>query len=78
MWVREPCLWLLCAEGAYLFSVTYTSCVGLNCSYATHQKDGRRLYLIGVCDRVQDALQVTRVKQFFNFFDSLAAAEEAS
>jgi anti-anti-sigma regulatory factor len=47
-------------------------------AYATHQKDGRRLYLIGVCDRVQDALQVTRVKQFFSFFDSLASAEQAS
>jgi len=43
----------------------------------THQKDGRSLYLIGVNDRVQNALKVTRVEQFFNFVDSLTAAEQA-
>ena len=33
------------------------------------------MYLIGVSQRVQDALKVTRVEQFFNFYDSLAAVE---
>ena len=47
-------------------------------AYVTHQKDGRSLYLIGVSQRVQDALQVTRVKQFFHFVDSVAAVEQAS
>jgi anti-sigma B factor antagonist len=62
-------------------NVPYVDSAGIGAlvgAYATHQKDGRRLYLIGVCDRVQDALQVTRVKQFFSFFDSLASAEQAS
>ena len=47
-------------------------------AYVTHEKEGRRLYLIGVSQRVQDALQVTRVRQFFNFVDSVAAVEQAS
>ena len=47
-------------------------------AYVTHQKDGRSLYLIGVSQRVQDALKVTRVQQFFRFVDSVAAAERAS
>jgi hypothetical protein len=47
-------------------------------AYVTHQKDGRGLYLIGVSQRVRDALQVTRVQQFFRFFESQAAAEQAS
>lgn len=43
-------------------------------AYVTHQKDGRRLALVGVNDRVRTALQVTRVEQFFRFYDSVAAA----
>jgi anti-sigma B factor antagonist len=51
---------------------------GLVGAYVTHQKDGRSLYLIGANQRVLDALQVTRVKQFFQFVDSVAAVEQAS
>ena len=43
-------------------------------AYVTHQKDGKRLALVGVNDRVRTALQVTRVEQFFRFYDSVAAA----
>jgi len=39
-------------------------------AYVTHQKDGRSLLLIGVSQRVKDALQVTRVQQFFKFVES--------
>src|SRR5271156_1536029 len=42
------------------------------------QKGGRSLALVGVCKRIQDALAVTRVEQFFRFFDSVSAAEQAS
>lgn len=61
--------------------VPYVDSAGIGAlvgAYVTHQKEGRRLFLIGVSERVQDALQVTRVRQFFNFVDSVAAAEQAS
>ncbi|MGH9537809.1 MAG: hypothetical protein ACRD3H_07785 [Terriglobales bacterium] len=47
-------------------------------AYVTHEKDGRKSYLVGVSQRVQDALQVTHVRQLFNFVDSLSAAEQPS
>ena len=62
-------------------NVPYVDSAGIGAlvgAYVTHQKDGRGLYLIGVNQRVQDALQVTRVKQFFQFVDSVAAVEQAS
>ena len=46
-------------------------------AYVTHQKDGRTLSLVGVNDRVRTALQVTRVEQFFKFYDTLDAAAAA-
>jgi anti-sigma B factor antagonist len=64
-----------------LTQVPYVDSAGIGAlvgAYVTHQKDGRSLYLIGVNQRVQDALQVTRVKQFFKFVDSVAAVEQAS
>ena len=60
--------------------VPYVDSAGIGAlvgAYVTHQKDGRSLYLIGVNQRVQDALQVTRVRQFFHFVDSVAAVEQA-
>jgi anti-sigma B factor antagonist len=42
-------------------------------AYVTHQKDGRSLLLVGVNQRVKDALQVTRVQQFFKFVESVPA-----
>ena len=64
-----------------LSNVPYVDSAGIGAlvgAYVTHQKDGRNLYLIGVNQRVQDALQITRVKQFFQFVDSVAAVEQAS
>lgn len=64
-----------------LTHVPYVDSAGIGAlvgAYVTHQKDGRSLYLIGVSQRVQDALKVSRVQQFFNFCDSLAAAEQAN
>src|SRR5215468_4960094 len=46
-------------------------------AYVNHQKDGRSLALVGVKPRVRDAMQVTRVEQFFRFYDTEAAAQEA-
>jgi anti-sigma B factor antagonist len=62
-------------------SVPYVDSAGIGAlvgAYVTHQKDGRNLYLIGVSQRVKDALQVPRVLQFFHFVDSVAAVEQAS
>src|SRR6266566_3582710 len=62
-------------------NVPYVDSAGIGAlvgAYVTHQKDGRALYLIGVSQRVQDSLQVTRVRQFFHFVDSVTAAEQAS
>ncbi len=47
-------------------------------AYVTHQKEGRRLALAGVTQRVRNALQVTRVEQFFPFFDNVPAVEAGS
>jgi anti-sigma B factor antagonist len=46
-------------------------------AYVNHQKDGRSLSLVGVVKRVRDAMQVTRVEQFFKFYDTQEAAEAA-
>ena len=44
-------------------------------AYVTHNKDGRSLALVGVNDRVRNALIVTRVESFFRFFPTVAGAE---
>ena len=43
-------------------------------AYVNHHKDGRSLALVGVTTRVRDALQVTRVEQFFQFYETQNAA----
>jgi anti-sigma B factor antagonist len=62
-------------------NVPYVDSAGIGAlvgAYVTHQKDGRNLLLVGVSQRIHSALQVTRVEQFFRFFDSLADAESAT
>src|SRR5580704_479480 len=61
-------------EVPYIDSAGIGALVG---AYVNHQKDGRSLALVGVTKRVRDALQVTRVEQFFQFYDTQAAAELA-
>jgi anti-sigma B factor antagonist len=61
--------------------VPYVDSAGIGAlvgAYVTHQKDGRSLSLVGVSNRIHNALQVTRVEQFFRFFDTLADAENAA
>jgi len=61
--------------------VSYVDSAGVGVlvgAYVTHQKDGRSLALVGVNDRVRGTLSVTQVASFFRFFDSVAAAEQAS
>ncbi len=63
-----------------LTQVPYIDSAGIGAlvgAYVNHQKDGRSLALVGVTTRVHDALRVTRVEQFFQFYDTQAAAELA-
>jgi anti-sigma B factor antagonist len=47
-------------------------------AYVTRQKDGRSLALVGVNQRIHNALEVTRVQDFFQFFSTIAEAEQAA
>ena len=61
-------------------NVPYVDSAGIGAlvgAYVTRQNGGRSLALVGVSDRIHHALQVTRVEQFFRFFDSVSAAEQA-
>ena len=61
-------------------NVPYVDSAGIGAlvgAYVTHQKEGRSLYLVGVSDRIHNALQVTRVDNFFRFFTTMADAENA-
>ena len=62
-------------------NVPYVDSAGIGAlvgAYVTRQNSGRSLALVGVSERVHNALAVTRVEQFFRFFDSVSAAEEAT
>jgi anti-sigma B factor antagonist len=64
-----------------LTKVPYMDSAGIGAlvgAYVTHQKEGSRLLLVGVNERVLNALKVTRVEQFFTFFETLDSAEQAS
>ena len=61
-------------------AVPYMDSAGIGAlvgAYVTHNKEGRSLALVGVSDRLHAALQVTRVEQFFRFFNTQAEAERA-
>jgi anti-sigma B factor antagonist len=63
-----------------LTQVPYIDSAGIGAlvgAYVNHQKDGRRLALVGVVERVRNTMQVTRVEQFFQFYDTPQAAEAA-
>jgi anti-sigma B factor antagonist len=55
------------SEVPYVDSAGIGALVG---AYVTHEKEGRSLTLVAVNERVRNALQVTRVEQFFRFVDS--------
>jgi anti-sigma B factor antagonist len=59
-------------------NVPYVDSAGIGAlvgAYVSRQHSSRRLALAGVSNRVRDALKVTRVEQFFHFYDSVSAAE---
>jgi anti-sigma B factor antagonist len=45
-------------------------------AYVSRQKDGRRLGLVAVNQRIHHALEVTRVENFFHFYNTVAEAEQ--
>jgi len=47
-------------------------------AYVTRQRDGRSLGLVGVNQRIHQALEVTRVENFFRFFGTVAEAEQGA
>jgi len=47
-------------------------------AYVTHNKEGRTLALVGVSERVHNALKVTHVETFFRFFPSVENALQAA
>jgi anti-sigma B factor antagonist len=60
--------------------VPYADSAGIGAlvgAYVNRQNNGRSLSLVGVNNRVRGALKVTHVEQFFRFFDSVDAAEQA-
>jgi anti-sigma B factor antagonist len=60
-------------------NVPYVDSAGIGAlvgAYVSHQKDGRSLFLIGTSERIRNALKVTHVEQFFQFVDSVSAAEQ--
>jgi len=64
-----------------LTQVPYVDSAGIGAlvgAYVSRQHDGRKLALAGVSDRVRGSLQVTRVEQFFKFYDTVEAAQNAS
>jgi anti-sigma B factor antagonist len=63
-----------------LTQVPYIDSAGIGAlvgAYVNHQKDDRRLALVGVAERVRNTMQVTRVEQFFQFYDTPQAAQAA-
>ena len=61
-------------------AVPYMDSAGLGSvlgAYVTRQKDGRKLALVGVSDRVRNVFQLTRVDQLFHFYSTVPAAEQA-
>lgn len=62
-----------------LGSVPYVDSAGIGAlvgAYVTREHSNRKLALVGVSNRVRDALKVTRVEQFFRFYDSVEAAKQ--
>jgi anti-sigma B factor antagonist len=60
--------------------VPYMDSAGLGVltnSFVSHQKQGRKLILVGVNDRVKTLFQITKLDQLFPIFPTLEAARES-
>jgi anti-sigma B factor antagonist len=64
-----------------LTQVPYIDSAGIGALMGAHvsrQRDGRRLALAGVSQRVQQTLEITRVFEFLSVYPSVAEAENAA
>ena len=63
-----------------LTAVPYVDSVGIGSlvgAYVSRQRDGRKLALVGVSERVSASLGVSQLTQFFPTFSTVEAAENA-
>ena len=61
-----------------LTGVPYVDSAGIGAlvgTYVRHQRDENGVSLVGICDRVHEALKIAHIEQFFRFFDSLDEAQ---
>lgn len=65
---QAPTLILDLSEVPYMDSAGVGVLVG---AHVSRDKDGRKLLLVGVVERVRHTLQVTQVERFFTFADKL-------
>lgn len=72
---KTPKLILDFAGVPYMDSAGIGALVG---AHVSHSKDDRTLALAGVCERVLNALKVTRVDGFFKLYNNVADAEKAT
>lgn len=64
-----------------LSGVPYIDSAGIGAlvgAYVSQQRNGRSLALVGVSERLHNALKITQVESLFQLFDSLPAAEAAA
>ncbi len=69
---QSPFLLIDLSGVPYIDSAAIGALVG---AHVSHQKDGRRLALVGANQRVRDALKITGVVQFFAMFSTQEEAE---
>src|SRR5271155_4831751 len=63
-----------------LSEVPYVDSVGIGAlvgAYVSRQRDGRRVALVGVSDRVTASLGISQLTKFFQTFPTVEAAEES-
>jgi anti-sigma B factor antagonist len=63
-----------------LSAVPFVDSVGIGAlvgAYVSRQRDGRRVALVGVSERVQAALSISQLTQLFPTFPSVEAAEKS-
>jgi anti-sigma B factor antagonist len=72
---KSPLLILDLSEVPYVDSAGIGALVG---AHVSHQKEGHRLALVGVSERVRKALKVTGVEQLLSIFPTQEDAEKSA
>jgi anti-sigma B factor antagonist len=61
-------------EVPYIDSAAIGALVG---AHVSRQKEGRRMGLVGVNQRIRQAFEITRIESLLQFYDSVVEAERA-